>query len=429
MARIFGRCVAAALQCAVQTGFVVLPREVNMVFLSVALRQIATSRLAPRTTVHASLRAISVVLAAAACACGGGSDTTVASNDDSPFLNEYSVAATPAATEVYFVESAEAIGAKAATKTNSIRQGIGELVFEKRNAKIKAGQWLGGTIDINNRDTVIIAVLLPVSGNPNVIAGVANKTIGKVIRYSAFSGTHREETHIFRSDAASGEQTQIMIHAYEDSEYHIALFKQSKASFILPVSGYEPDTVPISGVMDNDLLPGNTKSNNSMMLFDGTIVKSEYGCKKYTPSGYSECLAGDIPSTTVYLGYRSQSHERVLSTINYTESHNTYAYYDGHTGYDFDLPKDTPVYAIMGGKIKITNDSWNDITIDSGNGILIHYLHMPKENQKWIKDGSIIPASARIGSVGGTGGVAPHLHVSFFSGSDRIDPFGSRLWR
>ncbi len=201
----------------------------------------------------------------------------------------------------------------------------------------------------------------------------------------------------------------------------------------LPVSGYTPYSVPISAVMDNSLnTPGViTAYNGQQGLFSN-------GCKEYLVSGsYINC-SGSVnnyePPDDV-LGYRRAGGGLFTLGINYNDgvsaSGKEYLFYDEHTGYDF-VPAgasnlNVPVYAATSGTVSYGQAPWNEVIITHGDGCSTHYLHMMYDSYL-ISSGVTVTKGARIGTVGNTGGVSPHLHFTVKCNGNRVDPYAANLW-
>lgn len=196
----------------------------------------------------------------------------------------------------------------------------------------------------------------------------------------------------------------------------------------LPLNGYTPSSVPISAVMDNSL-----GAIGLITTYDGDEARYEWGCRYYDLSGNStscNSLASYSPPSDV-LGYKGQYGQSFLTGLNYNDqetSGNEYLWYDEHTGYDFALGQGTPVYSTAGGTISRKDNSWNEVVIDHGNGYTSHFLHMLYDTYL-IPDGAIVVEGQRIGTIGGTGGVQPHLHLTVKKDGVRVDPYGAALWK
>lgn len=197
----------------------------------------------------------------------------------------------------------------------------------------------------------------------------------------------------------------------------------------LPLSGYgTPYTVPITAVMDNSI-----GVRGLITTYDGAQARYEYGCRYYTTSGSTTTcgpLSSYTPPTHV-LGYRGSSNQSFVPKLNYSDgvtSTKSYLWYDEHTGYDFGLLQSTPVVAAAEGTARRLNDAWNTLVINHGNGYETFYLHMLRDAYL-IPDGARVVEGQRIGSVGGTGGVKPHLHLTVKRNGIRIDPYRENLWK
>ncbi len=94
-----------------------------------------------------------------------------------------------------------------------------------------------------------------------------------------------------------------------------------------------------------------------------------------------------------------------------------------HTGIDMAVPKGTPIYASMSGKIAFvgwSNIFGNYVIINHENGYQTLYAHMSKtlaHKGQWVSQGT------RIGLVGTTGySTGPHLHFTVYKNGKLINP-------
>ncbi|MCC6489607.1 MAG: peptidoglycan DD-metalloendopeptidase family protein, partial [Candidatus Hydrogenedentes bacterium] len=105
-------------------------------------------------------------------------------------------------------------------------------------------------------------------------------------------------------------------------------------------------------------------------------------------------------------------------------------YYDGHNGYDWALPGNTPILAAASGKVvKITPEKddpiygWT-VTIDHLNGYQTMYSHLRANASLPAKD-SCVEAGDVIGVQGSTGNsTGDHLHFRVLHDGRITDPFG-----
>lgn len=202
----------------------------------------------------------------------------------------------------------------------------------------------------------------------------------------------------------------------------------------LPLDGYTPYNVPVSAVMDNSIgVEGLITTHNNQ---EGRF---EDGCKEYVSSGvYADCtgtVSNYNPPSEV-LGYKRTGGGSFSLGINYNDgvSGGEYIFYDEHTGYDF-VPAgaanlNVPVYAAASGTVSYGNGTWNEVIITSVDGATTyttHYLHM-EDDDYLIANGATVTKGDRIGTVGGMGGVSPHLHLTVRRNGTRIDPYREGLW-
>ncbi|WP_054533681.1 peptidoglycan DD-metalloendopeptidase family protein [Herpetosiphon geysericola] len=103
--------------------------------------------------------------------------------------------------------------------------------------------------------------------------------------------------------------------------------------------------------------------------------------------------------------------------------------YDGHNGWDYDLPADSPILAVAAGTVLFAG--WVDsgcatpagvVVIQHSNGYRSSYWHLARVD---VQAGSQIAQSALIGVVGQTGcSVNYHLHLSIQRLGRDVDPAG-----
>jgi murein DD-endopeptidase MepM/ murein hydrolase activator NlpD len=94
-----------------------------------------------------------------------------------------------------------------------------------------------------------------------------------------------------------------------------------------------------------------------------------------------------------------------------------------HYGTDMRGDLNTPVFAIMDGKVVLAEKlhyEGNFLVIDHGNRIFSYYMHM---NSITVKEGDMVKAGQLSGRVGSTGvSTGAHLHVSLFVRGFQADP-------
>jgi murein DD-endopeptidase MepM/ murein hydrolase activator NlpD len=94
-----------------------------------------------------------------------------------------------------------------------------------------------------------------------------------------------------------------------------------------------------------------------------------------------------------------------------------------HYGLDMRGDLNTPVFAIMDGKVVLAEKmhyEGNFLVIDHGNRIFSYYMHM---NSIAVKEGDMIKAGQLAGRVGSTGvSTGAHLHVSLIVRGIQADP-------
>lgn len=118
------------------------------------------------------------------------------------------------------------------------------------------------------------------------------------------------------------------------------------------------------------------------------------------------------------------------------------AYVDGHSGYDFRLPEDTPVRAVAAGRVRLAGDVsgpcpafpgsptvtgkevWVDHVAPTGERYLSIFAHM---NTVAVSAGDSVTAGQPLGTSGNTGcSTAPHLHFEVLRLVAR--PNGTHVW-
>ena len=105
----------------------------------------------------------------------------------------------------------------------------------------------------------------------------------------------------------------------------------------------------------------------------------------------------------------------------------SYGGYDHfHTGTDYAVPANTPLYAATSGKVTFagadTTGFGNRVDITFGNGFRILYGHL---NSIGVKVGQVVQAGEKIGLSGSTGNsTGPHLHFAISQNGSWFDPSG-----
>ena len=94
-----------------------------------------------------------------------------------------------------------------------------------------------------------------------------------------------------------------------------------------------------------------------------------------------------------------------------------------HSGLDIAAPTGTPIVAPSDGKVTLTGDFYfngNTVFLDHGQGLVSMFCHLDSIE---VKDGDILTAGDRLGTVGATGRVTgPHLHWTVSLNDARINP-------
>jgi hypothetical protein len=200
-------------------------------------------------------------------------------------------------------------------------------------------------------------------------------------------------------------------------------------------------TAPVSAIFDQARSTGDNNRDGVIKTYDGTEWKVGYGCLAYVSAvDVRTCNANNYQTMKGVVGFRNSTQTKFRPPFNYQSGVNgndaTYVFYDGHTGYDYPVPDNTPVYADFGGTVSLPHDAYNTLVIDHKNGYFTYYLHM----SSFVPgiDGSTVVKGARVGSSGhfAPTNIGPHLHVTIkklINGSRvQIDPYrdpdGKSLW-
>lgn len=151
-------------------------------------------------------------------------------------------------------------------------------------------------------------------------------------------------------------------------------------------------------------------------------------------NGIVEAYNGETGSVNRYdyggnvFGYqRADGRDFSLPLLNYCDGVSSgrcgkkWLFYDGHTGYDYRASLGVQVYATAAGTATVTNDKYNTLTIDHGNGYQTYYLHM---SSILVGNGQQVKRGQLVGKVGDIGASAPHLHMTIKRDTARIDPYG-----
>ena len=84
-----------------------------------------------------------------------------------------------------------------------------------------------------------------------------------------------------------------------------------------------------------------------------------------------------------------------------------------HNATDYGMPIGTELYSLFNGKVILSGNTGNgygeNIKIDCGDGIILHYAHM---SERYVKVGDFVTQNQIIGLSGNTGrSTGPHLHL------------------
>jgi hypothetical protein len=149
-----------------------------------------------------------------------------------------------------------------------------------------------------------------------------------------------------------------------------------------------------------------------------------------TPAGFSEANCTD---PDIYPGYEFRTYDE------------TWAWYDGHEGYDWSVQSGTSVYAAADGIVECAG--WADgscarylpgsfsgygyvvvVAHPSGYKTLYAHLTPDSENPDGLPSWPNVTPYDKIASSGNSGGTDPHLHFSVLHNGKYTDPFGWEEW-
>jgi murein DD-endopeptidase MepM/ murein hydrolase activator NlpD len=210
--------------------------------------------------------------------------------------------------------------------------------------------------------------------------------------------------------------------------------------------GFDAYTHPVTAIFDLTRTTGDNQRDGTITTYDGQVWQAQYGCSAY-PS-FATCSTSSA-SPNYYqnytvVGFKKLGGGQFYPVFNYISgvpssqggSDNSWVFYDGHTGYDYQAAMMTPVYATAAGDVIVVGGAYNTLKIDHKNGYYTYYLHMNSfkpglgDTIKTVQKGDFL------GWSGKTGADAPHLHITIkklVNGAEaQIDPYrdsnGVRLW-
>lgn len=230
-------------------------------------------------------------------------------------------------------------------------------------------------------------------------------------------------TKILNSATISSNETPPVTKSAETT-VKVAQFKLD-----FPLSGYTPYTAPVIAVVDHGCFSTNPVKfyvrNGRVKAFNGEVGKKIYGV---------------LIKNGIWRGYRNEAGTPFLQTVlpNYTGGE--FLFFDGHAGYDFEVPVGTPVKASGRGRLFIAQTdpvngggwSWyQTFYINHGNGYFSWYLYAgldPALLAKVLADGFV---QVQKGDVIGTTW-NPWLHFDVRRGGNEPknvrDPYKDGLW-
>lgn len=200
--------------------------------------------------------------------------------------------------------------------------------------------------------------------------------------------------------------------------------KETAGGFLsFPLAEYTPYTAPISAIFDHSGLANC--SNGVVVAFTGETGLASFPKSSRFESGLSVAC----PDDKLY-GFAKDDVRTLFSICNqYVGADNdddpaVFLFYDGHTGYDYDVADGTEVYSATDGKvIKVvyndTNFRLNEVVVTNSNTYTTHYLHFSQTDV--VVDQEVIGGVTKLGEVG-----SGHLHFTVKKGIQRVDPYG---WR
>src|SRR3989344_4929888 len=227
-------------------------------------------------------------------------------------------------------------------------------------------------------------------------------------------------------------------------------------SFSFPIKGFSPYTAPVGSILDHS---GNLNCNKPktcdglVKTFDGEVGLKEFG-QNASPPGYVK----DANGTSFFKDSFTQTFQNniIQEHLNYVGSGSeqcfdkdgnlmecfspkAYLNYDGHSGYDFVIPRRVNILAAADGYLEkvecggdlINGCGFNALKIVHANGYETWYLHaiigseiVSTGEKKWVNMGD------KIAEVGNTGVVAYHLHFEVRHSGNIVDPYdiNQTLW-
>jgi hypothetical protein len=119
----------------------------------------------------------------------------------------------------------------------------------------------------------------------------------------------------------------------------------------------------------------------------------------------------------------SRSDSADADSISYPYGPRYIGRYNFHGGIDLPAPIGTPVHSVLPGRVVLVS-KWDGTSRGPGNAVLVahsedrstSYLHLDRIE---VSEGDSLEVGERLGTVGQTGAVSPHLHLGYFVGLSR----------
>ena len=182
-------------------------------------------------------------------------------------------------------------------------------------------------------------------------------------------------------------------------------------TFPLKSTGTDQYSAAITAVLDHSLPVGNC-TDGMITTYDNIVALPKFGESSWS-----------VPSTCggeQLRGYKFEKTTLAITRLNYI-GYDT-LFYDGHTGYDYRVSDETPVYPAADGiaySYSATEDDPFDVMIVHEEGYTTFYIHLISR-EPWITEAGIrVTTDIMIGRTGKN-----HLHLTVKKGNQRVDPYG-----
>lgn len=209
------------------------------------------------------------------------------------------------------------------------------------------------------------------------------------------------------------------------------IFVQPFLGFPLQYNGWTADTADIASVFDHSM-DGPYSTNDTVVAYNGETGNVNAHTATGCGTSWSKATNNDeaFSINGYYVG------DSTCGTVYYLT-------YDGHPGYDYPVPFETPVYAAASGTIAQMDcptdgsscvgegSGWGRVRINHGNGYTSWYLHLSSQVgglsvNDTVEKGDLIGYSGD--TVPSPYNVGYHLHFEVRKGSELtsipVDPYG-----